>query len=131
MLSMQVKDKDIDQLGHVNNQQYLDWMLVLANAHAQSVGLNFETLKAEFNKVMVAREHKMKFLASCFQGDELVIATWIGEKLGCCQRLRHYQFIRLGDQRTVFQGETVWACMTLNTYKPCKLPEAFTHRYHS
>lgn len=127
-MSISVTTQHIDALGHVNNQVYLDWMLQAANRHAQAVGLDFAT-QQKMGKVMVAREHQMTFLKSCFKQDQLVIGTWVGERLGCCQRLRHYEIFRLSDQQKVFSGQTAWACMQLKHYKPCRLPTEFITAY--
>ncbi len=37
---IKVSNDEIDQLGHANNQVYLDWMMKAANKHSESLGLS-------------------------------------------------------------------------------------------
>jgi len=123
-----VGQDDLDFLGHVNNKSYLAWMENVAWEHAKSVGISHEKQR-ELNRIMAVYENCMQYLASCYLGDELLIATWVGKQQGCCLRKRHFQIIRKNDLKTVFTAEATYVCIDLTNHKPKKIPKAFSEPY--
>ena len=123
-----VVQDDLDFLGHVNNKSYLAWMEKVAWEHARSVGISHEKQR-ELNRIMAVYENCMQYLASCYLGDELLIATWVGKQQGCCLRKRHFQIIRKSDLKTVFTADATYVCIDLINHKPKKIPKEFTEPY--
>lgn len=123
-----VQEADLDFLGHVNNKSYLDWMEKIAWAHAQSVGISY-ALQKRLNRILAVYEHRMQYQASCYQGDRIALKTWIGKQIGCCQRERFFEFVRLADNKTVFNAESVYVCISLDTHRPKRMPKAFIELY--
>lgn len=123
-----VKTTDLDFLGHANNKSYLDWMEQIAWHHAQSVGID-KPLQKQLNRILAVHQHSMHYLASCYAGDEIELSTWIGKQIGCCQRERFFEFVRLTDHKTVFKAQSIYVCITLDTHRPKKIPQAFIHPY--
>jgi len=123
-----VTQDDLDFLGHVNNKSYLAWMEQVAWQHAKSVGISHEKQR-KLNRIMAVYENCMQYLASCYLGDELQIATWVGEQKGCCLRKRHFQIIRKSDQKTVFTAQATYVCIDLTQHKPRKIPDDFIKPY--
>ena len=123
-----VEQTDLDFLGHVNNKSYLAWMENVAWEHAKSVGISHEKQR-ELNRIMAVYENCMQYLASCYLGDELLIATWVGKQQGCCLRKRHFQIIRKNDLKTVFTAQATYVCIDLTNHKPKKIPKAFSEPY--
>jgi len=125
-----VNEKDLDFLGHVNNKSYLAWMEQVAWEHAQSVGMSHE-MQRQLDRIMAVYENQMQYRASCYAGDELHIATWVGKQEGCCRRKRHFQIIRESDQKTVFTATATYVCIDLENHRPKRIPKAFTEPYFS
>ncbi|MDX1351909.1 MAG: acyl-CoA thioesterase [Thiomicrorhabdus sp.] len=123
-----VTDDDLDFLGHVNNKSYLAWMEQVAWQHAKSVGITHEKQR-QLNRIMAVYENCMQYHASCYLGDELLIATWVGKQKGCCLRQRHFQIIRQSDQKTVFTAQATYVCIDLTDHKPKKIPKEFIQPY--
>lgn len=123
-----VKSNDLDFLGHVNNKSYLEWMEKIAWAHAVSVGID-KPLQRKLNRILAIYEHRMQYLASSYQGDELELQTWIGKRVGCCQRERFFEFIRLKDQKSVFKAQSLYVCITLDHHRPRRIPPEFIEPY--
>jgi acyl-CoA thioester hydrolase len=123
-----VSQDELDFLGHVNNKSYLAWMEQVAWAHAKAVGINHH-LQKQLNRIMAVYENCMHYHASCYEGDELLIATWVGERQGCCLRKRHFQIIRPRDGKTVFSAEATYVCIDLVKHKPRPIPQAFIEPY--
>lgn len=123
-----VSQDDLDFLGHVNNKSYLAWMEQIAWEHAKAVGISHEKQR-ELNRIMAVYENCMQYLASCYLGDTLLIATWVGEQQGCCLRKRHFEIIREQDFKTVFTAQVTYVCIDLINHKPRKIPQAFILPY--
>ncbi len=123
-----VTPEEIDLMGHVNNKVYLNWMEQIAIEHAVAVGLTLEVQKSQ-GKVLLAKQHIMNFHHPCLLGEVILLRSWIGERIGCCQRKRYYEFVRLADQKTVFSGETTWVCVDAQTHRPTKLPQSYIEAY--
>ncbi len=119
---------DLDFLGHVNNKSYLAWMEQVAWEHAKSVGISHE-MQRKLNRIMAVYENHMHYLASCYEGDELLIGTWIGEREGCCKRKRFFQIIRQSDHKTVFSASATYVCIDLQNHKPRKVPPEYIDPY--
>lgn len=125
-----VSREELDFLGHVNNKSYLAWMEQIAWAHANAVGIDHHRQK-ELNRIMAVYENCMHYHASCYEGDELLIGTWVGERLGCCRRQRFFQIIRPRDAKTVFSAEATYVCIDLIQHKPHVIPDAFITPYQT
>ncbi|MDG6778385.1 acyl-CoA thioesterase [Thiomicrorhabdus sp. zzn3] len=125
-----VTEDELDFLGHVNNKSYLGWIENVAWAHAKSVGISHEMQK-RLNRIMAVHANCMHYHASCYLGDELLIATWVGEQIGCCRRQRYFQIIRPSDGKTVFSAEATYVCIDLHKHQPKRIPSEFIEPYQS
>ena len=125
--TISVLPEHCDDLGHVNNVQYLHWAEDLAWAHSKALGLGLARYQA-LDCAMVAREHVLTYLAACFAGDVLCLRTWFSQNDGLRLR-REYRFVRLADGKTVFQGLTDWVCVQLSTGRPKRMPVEFQAAY--
>ncbi|QKI88830.1 acyl-CoA thioesterase [Thiomicrorhabdus xiamenensis] len=123
-----VQKSDLDFLGHVNNKSYLDWMEKLAWSHAVSVGID-KPLQRKLNRILAIYEHQMRYLASSYEGDRIALKTWVGKRIGCCQRERFFEFVRLSDNKTVFEANSIYVCITLDSHRPKKIPQEFIDPY--
>jgi len=125
-----VSQNDLDFLGHVNNKSYLAWIEKVAWEHAKSVGISHEKQR-ELNRIMAVYENAMQYKASCYLGDILHIATWVGKQQGCCLRKREFQIIREQDFKTVFTAQATYVCIDLKSHKPRKIPTEFIAPYEN
>ena len=85
----EVKDADIDNLGHVNNEVYLRWLIEAAVAHSGFVGYTLEKF-LEMQSAFVVRRHELDYLLPTFKKDRLRIETWTDPMDGS-RALRHYE----------------------------------------
>jgi acyl-CoA thioester hydrolase len=65
----------IDELGHVNNAVWVQWMERVAVAHWDSVA---DPAHREAYFWVVVR-HEIDYLRPAFEGDRIVARTWVGE----------------------------------------------------
>lgn len=99
--------QEIDRLGHVNNLAYLAWMQAAALAHSAAQGWppeRYEQLGAGW----VVRSHEIKYLQSAYEGEQIVVRTWVADmsKVGSTRR---YKILRAGDQFLLASASTRWA----------------------
>ncbi len=127
--TLHIEQSHLDQLGHVNNVQYIAWMQDIALAHSETLGLGLVDY-LRLNHAMVASEHHVKYRKACFAGDELVLRTWLGEQ-NAFSSIRHYLFYRKADSSIVFQAHTIWVCVEISTGRLKRLSPTFSQAYQS
>jgi len=128
VIKITVVSDDIDVMGHANNVVYLQWLEQAAWAHSESLGLNWAAYE-EHKRAIVAIRHELDYLLSSFEGDELLVATWVSANDGRLRLSRAYQVIRPLDNVTVLRGATNWVCVDTETGRPKRLPESYVEAY--
>lgn len=126
-LEIQVLPEHIDQLGHVNNVVYIQWMQDVATQHIDALGLGLKQY-LELQHAMVAVEHHVQYRKAAFLGETLILRTWLDD-LNALYSSRQYVFYRPSDQCVVFVGKTKWACVEIATGRPKRLSPSFTQAY--
>ncbi len=100
-----VPEDALDENGHVNNVEYLRWILDAAVAHSDSQGCTQATRDA--GATWVVRAHRIEYLIPAFAGDHVSVLTWVSN-FRRVQSLRKYKVIRLEDNALLTEGETDW-----------------------
>lgn len=120
LLALEVPPSAIDELGHVNNVEYVRWMQDAAIAHADAAGCTAATEAA--GAVWVVRSHHIEYLRPAFAGDRIEIRTWV-EEYRRASSLRRYEFVRPADGVTLAKGETDWVYVDRASGRPKSIPE--------
>lgn len=123
-----VTSEHLDGFGHVNNVNYLKWLEDVAWAHSNALGLGWEAYR-KLNAGCVVYRHELDYLAACFEGDELISATWIHENSGRLDMWRRYQIIRIRDGKTVMRAASHFICVDFTTGRPKRQPPEFVAAY--
>lgn len=118
----QVKAEEIDGLGHVNNQVYLDWFMDAATRHSEAVGWDIKRL-ISIGEGWVVRRHEIDYLLPVLPGETVKMRTWV-ETAERATSERHYEIFRLSDGKKVCGGRTVWVWINYKTGRPGRIPEA-------
>jgi acyl-CoA thioester hydrolase len=115
-----VLPEEIDTLGHVNNLNYLKWMIAAAVGHSTANGWPPERYR-EVQSAFIVRSHHIDYLPPAFVGEEVVVQTWVASfnKVTC---VRKYKATRTKDGVVLATGETGWAFLGLNPYQPRRIP---------
>ena len=112
--------EEIDQLGHVNNLAYLRWMLSAAAGHSSVQGWTTERYQ-QLGAAWVVRSHEIKYLASAFEGERIVVRTWVADlKHFSC--LRKYKIVRVSDHVLLASATTEWAFVDTKTGTLKRIP---------
>lgn len=121
---IKVMQEHIDELEHVNNVVYVQFMQDVADKHWHSIDLN----DLEKEVVWVVRRHEIDYLHPAVLGDELLIRTWTGEH-GTVTWDRHYEIIRPADQKKIIMAKSVWVLLDKNTGRPRRIEEPILRRF--
>lgn len=126
-LRLQVQAEHIDQLGHVNNVVYMQWMQDVATAHIELLGLGLKEYLA-LKHAMVAVEHHVQYRKAAFEADEIILRTWLDD-INALYSSRQYVFYRPQDQSILFVAQTKWACVEIATGRPKRMSPSFLQAY--
>jgi acyl-CoA thioester hydrolase len=122
-----VSPEDIDDLGHAGNYHYVRWLQHAAVAHSTANGWPPERYD-ELGAGWVVRSHHIDYLKPAFEGDDLIIRTWV-ENMKPATSLRRYQ-IQLQDGTLLARAETDWAFVNYARQRAVRIPamvaECFT-----
>jgi acyl-CoA thioester hydrolase len=110
----------LDENGHVNNVQYVQWMQDAAVRHYESIG-GIPSTKA-LGATWVVRSHNIEYLRPAFAGDRIEVSTWV-VNIRRVRSLRRYRFTRLSDGKLLVKGETDWVFVDARTGTPRLVPE--------
>ena len=116
--SILVEENHLDELQHVNNVQYLQWVQDIAAAHWQHLIRDNPT---EFG-LWVVRSHHIEYKRQAKLGDQLRVVTHVALTEGFLSERRVRFF--LGDLNTlVAQCSTQWCYLDPTTQKLLRIPE--------
>jgi acyl-CoA thioester hydrolase len=112
-LAISVEASDIDQLGHVNNVRYVQWVQDAAVAHWKAAA----PPEAQRKLLWVVLRHEIDYRQPAFPGDKLVARTWVGT----ASRLRferHTELLRAQDRVLLVKARTIWCPIDAESKKP-------------
>ena len=116
---IRVVASDIDDLNHVNNVVYVQYIQDIAVAHWASVAPS--ELKSQI--IWVVRRHEIDYLRSAVLGDELRIKTWAGEYTAATWE-RLCEIYRVSDNQLIVKSKSVWVALDAVTNKLRRMDES-------
>lgn len=114
--TIRVQPEDIDQLNHVNNVVYVQWIQDAAVNHWNSVAP--DEIKKSFVWVIV--RHEIDYRQSAKLNDELLIKTWVLNAQGVSS-VRQVQIFRKEDMKLLVESKTTWCMVDVNTQRPARI----------
>jgi len=116
-----VASSEIDWQRHANNVFYLHWLLDAAIAHSDVQGWTKQRY-ADLGMTWVAKSHLIEYQSPAFEGDSLVVQTWISEFRRVTSR-RRYEIRRVDDHVLVATAESKWAFVDVESGSPRRIPD--------
>ena len=107
----------IDELGHVNNAVWVQWIQHIAVAHWYSVA----DPAHDAAYFWVVTRHEIDYLRAAFEGDRVVGRTWVGEAPKGARFDRHVEFTG-NDGRVCVRAKTSWAIIDRASGRPIRVP---------
>jgi acyl-CoA thioester hydrolase len=109
----------IDELGHVNNAVWVQWIQQIAVAHWESVA----DPRHRDDYVWVVTRHEIDYLRAAVEGDRITGRTWVGEAPKGARFDRHVEFTG-ADGRVCVRAKTSWAIIDRSSGRPVRVPAA-------
>ena len=103
-LTLTALPEHIDELGHVNNAVWVQWIQQVALAHWYSLA----DPKHAQDYFWVIVRHEIDYLRPAFAGDRVTGRTWVGEAPRGAKFDRHMEFVG-PDGRICVKARTIWA----------------------
>jgi acyl-CoA thioester hydrolase len=116
--SFKVKPEHIDQLDHVNNVVYVQWIQDAAVNHWNSVAP--DNIKEKFVWVIVRHEIDYKYPAKL--NEELLIKTQVLNAQGVSS-IRKVGIYRKTDMKLLVESQTTWCMMDSGTFRPTRITD--------
>jgi acyl-CoA thioester hydrolase len=107
----------IDELGHVNNAVWVQWIQEVAVTHWRSVA--DPAHDAAYFWVVV--RHEIDYLRAAIEGDELIARSWVGEAPQGARFDRFVEFINR-DGKSAVRARTHWAIIDKASGRPIRVP---------
>ena len=111
------RPEHIDELGHVNNAVWVQWIQDVAVAHWRSLAAP-EHDEAYF---WVVVRHEIDYLRAAFDGDRVTARTWIDPAIQGARSTRHMEFTG-PDGKVLVRARTQWAIIDKAARRPVRVP---------
>ncbi|WP_309610626.1 thioesterase family protein [Sphingomonas sp.] len=110
-------EADIDELGHVNNAVWVQWIQEVALDHWYSVADPVH----QSAYIWVIVRHEIDYLRAAFAGDVLTARTWVGNAPKGARFDRHMEFVG-ADGKVRVRAKTQWAIIDKASGRPIRVP---------
>jgi acyl-CoA thioester hydrolase len=108
---------DLDELQHVNNVQYVQWVQNIAEAHWKSKATP-DILK---NYFWVLLDHHIKYRSEAKLNDVILLKTFVVKSEGLTST-RKVEMTHKTTGKLIVSSETVWCLISYDTKKPARIP---------
>jgi acyl-CoA thioester hydrolase len=113
-----VNASDLDDLKHVNNVQYVQWIQDIAKEHWEN-RVSEEILNTCF---WVVIRHEIDYKQQAFLDDELIIQTFVGDQTHVTSQ-RFVNILNKQTKKVLVKAKSTWCLMDYKTKKPVKISE--------
>jgi acyl-CoA thioester hydrolase len=111
------RPEHIDELGHVNNAVWVQWIQQVAVAHWESVA---DAAHKDAYFWVVVR-HEIDYLRAAHVGDRITARTWVGEAPKGARFDRFLEFTG-PDGKVCVRARTHWAIIDKASGRPIRVP---------
>jgi acyl-CoA thioester hydrolase len=112
-------EEHIDELGHVNNAVWVQWIQQVAVGHWDAVA--DPAHKDAYYWVVV--RHEIDYLRAAYPGDRIIARTWVGDAPKGARFDRHVEFTG-PDGKPCVRAKTDWAIIDKAAGRPIRVPTA-------
>jgi acyl-CoA thioester hydrolase len=116
-LELLARPEHIDELGHVNNAVWVQWIQQVAVAHWDSIAADAH--KNAYYWVVV--RHEVDYLRATHEGERITARTFVGEAPRGAKFDRFVEFIG-PDGKICVRSRTHWAIIDKASGRPVRVP---------
>lgn len=116
---------ELDDLNHVNNVIYVQWIQDIAKEHWEVRAT--EQLKKDF--IWVVIRHEIDYKKQAFLSDEILIETYVGETTFVTSE----RFVNIKNAKTgelLVAAKSMWCLLDAVTKRPTKITEDLRTVFH-
>ena len=113
---IKVKQTDIDELNHVNNVVYLQWINEVSALHWHT--LSNDTINSTY--IWVAVRHEIDYAKPAFLDEKIILKTWI-DTLEGVKSIRKVEILR--GNELLAKSTTTWVLLDSKTQKITRIPK--------
>lgn len=120
-----VVEEDLDDLHHVNNVRYVQWIQDIAKEHWEVRAT--DQLKNDF--IWVVIRHEIDYKKQAFLGDEILIETYVGETTFVTSE----RFVNVKNAETgeiLVAAKSMWCLLDADSKRPTKITEELRTVFH-
>lgn len=111
-----VTSAHLDEHEHVNNLEYIRWVLAISEAHW--VAKTSEPLRSKYAWFVL--DHHIQYKQQAFIDEELTLTTWIAS-YSKVKSERRVSISRKRDGHMILEAKTNWCFIELQTKKPARI----------
>ncbi|WP_066219390.1 acyl-CoA thioesterase [Formosa haliotis] len=117
-LKVTVTPDDLDELQHVNNVRYVQWIQDVAKGHWQHTA----TPSMQDLYIWVVIEHHIFYKGEAVLHDNLILKTYIKRAEGV-KSIRVVEVYHEATNKLLLKAETHWCLIHNKTKRPTRIPE--------
>lgn len=117
---------DIDELGHVNNAVWVQWIQTLATDHWYALA---NPADAELY-IWVITRHEIDYLRPLLVGETAHGRTWVGDAPRGARFDRLMEFTS-ADGKVLVKARTTWAIIDKASGRPIRVPAGIVERFRA
>jgi acyl-CoA thioester hydrolase len=122
---LQVKPDDLDELNHVNNIRYIQWVNDIAKAHWTKLA----TQDMLQNYFWVLINHHITYKSQAVLNDNILLKTFVKSSEGVTST-RIVEIYNNDTQKLLATSETKWCFMDAKTKKPARITSEIINLFH-
>jgi acyl-CoA thioester hydrolase len=121
---IKVEPQHLDDVQHVNNVIYVQWMQDIASMHWDA----FASDKLKDEVLWMIKRHEVDYYNQAFLHDELQMTTWTGVYTNVTWK-RHYEIIRPADNKKIIIAASVWIPLDRKTQRPRRIDDELINMF--
>ena len=109
-----VTANEIDNLHHVNNVVYLNWVQQASENHWKSI--SNQNINSAY--VWIVLRHEIDYFTPALLNDVVTIKTWIGHSYG----VKSERFVEISiGEKIIAKAKTIWCLLDKKSLKPTRI----------
>jgi acyl-CoA thioester hydrolase len=118
IITIKVTPVHLDNVNHVNNVIYVQWMQDIASQHWNA----FASDKLKEEVLWMIKRHEIDYHHQAFLDDELRMETWTGDYTNVTWK-RHYEITRPADNKKIITAASIWIPLDRKTQRPKRIDD--------
>ncbi|GAB5474366.1 MAG: acyl-CoA thioesterase [Maribacter sp.] len=117
--TLTVTEDDLDDLHHVNNVRYVQWIQDISKAHWQAKA----PIEMQEGVVWVVMNHHISYKSAAVLGDVITMRTHIAESRGATS-IRVVEMYAAKTNLLLLRSKTEWCLLNKETLRPTRISDA-------